>query len=78
MGIIQRFRFENPRLEDAAARRPQAHEKFETTAAFCFTLESEGMSPHHTSLPKDPMYFADFRARMTERYAPAQQRKAVA
>ena len=34
--------------------------------------------PHHTSPPKDPMYFADSCARMIERYTPAQPCKAVA
>ena len=59
-------------------RQMEALEDFETTVTFCFTPESEGIQPHHTSPPKDPMYFADFCARMIERYAPAQQRKAVA
>jgi hypothetical protein len=53
-------------------------EEFETAATFCFTPESKGVAPRHTSPPKDPMDFADFRARMTERTAPAQQQKAVA
>jgi beta-xylosidase len=52
-------------------RQMAALEEFETTVTFCFTPESEGIAPHHTSPPKDPMYFADFCARMIERYAPA-------
>jgi beta-xylosidase len=59
-------------------RQMEALADFETTVTFCFTPESEGIAPHHTSPPKDPMYFADFCARMIERYAPAQQQKAVA
>jgi beta-xylosidase len=59
-------------------RQMEALEEFETTVTFCFTPDTEGLQPHHTSPPKDPMYFADFCARMIERYAPAQQRKAVA
>jgi hypothetical protein len=62
----------------AAARRAGRREEFENTVTFCFTPESEGIAPHHTSPPKDPMYFADFCARMIERYAPRQQQKAVA
>jgi beta-xylosidase len=59
-------------------RQMEKLEEFETTVTFCFTPESEGLAPHHTSPPKDPMYFADFCARMIERYAPRQQQKAVA
>jgi len=59
-------------------RQMEKLEEFETTVTFCFTPESEGLAPHHTSPPKDPMYFADFCARMIERYAPRQQHKAVA
>jgi len=68
-------------------RQMAALEEFETTVTFCFTPEHEGVAPHHTSPPKDPMYFADFCARMIERYAPrqvvgqqapGQQQKAVA
>jgi beta-xylosidase len=51
-------------------RQMDALAEFETTVTFCFTPESEGISPHHTSPPRDPMYFADFCARMIERYAP--------
>jgi len=51
----------------------EALEDFDTTVTFCFTPEHEGIAPHHTSPPKDPMHFADFCARMIERYAPRQQ-----
>jgi hypothetical protein len=43
--------------------------EFDTTVTFCFTPESEGVAAHHTSPPRDPMYFADFCARMIARYA---------
>ena len=59
-------------------RQMEAFEEFETTVTFCFTPEHQGPAPHHTSLPKDPMYFVHFCARMIGRSAPAQQRKAVA
>lgn len=42
---------------------------FDITVTFCFTPESEGVAPHHTSPPRDPDRFADFCARMVERYA---------
>jgi len=44
--------------------------EFEVTVTFCFTPEEKGLSPHHTSPPRDPGEFADFCARMVRRYAP--------
>ncbi len=58
-------------------RQMEALDEFETTVTFCFTPEHLGVAPHHTSCPQDPLYFADFCARMIERYAPAQTRKAA-
>jgi beta-xylosidase len=46
-----------------------ALDEFEVTATFCFTPESEGVKPHHTSPPRDIRAFADFCAVMTRRYA---------
>jgi beta-xylosidase len=46
-----------------------ALEEFELTVTFCFTPESHGLLPHHTSPPRDVMEFAEFCARMTRRYA---------
>jgi beta-xylosidase len=43
--------------------------EFDLTLTFCFTPESEGVRPHHTSRPRDPERFAEFCARMTRRYA---------
>jgi hypothetical protein len=46
-----------------------ALDEFNVTATFCFTPESEGIKPHHTSPPHDIRAFADFCAVMTRRYA---------
>jgi beta-xylosidase len=46
-----------------------ALDEFIVTATFCFTPESEGVKPHHTSPPRDIRAFADFCAEMTRRYA---------
>jgi beta-xylosidase len=46
-----------------------ALEEFEVTVTFCFTPESRGIRPDHTSPPRDVAEFADFCARMTRRYA---------
>jgi beta-xylosidase len=47
----------------------RALEPFSVTLTFCFTPESRGIAPHHTSAPQDPNEYADFCARMVERYA---------
>jgi len=67
-----------PGWEDWFDRQMEALADFETTLTFCFTPESEGIAPHHTSPPRDPSCFADFCGRMIERYAPAQRRARVA
>jgi beta-xylosidase len=59
-------------------RQMEALEDFEVTVTFCFTPEHLGLAPHHTSAPHEPERFADFCAQMTERYAPARRRAAVA
>lgn len=46
-----------------------ALDEFELTVTFCFTPESHGLRPHHTSPPREPEEFADFCAAMTRRYA---------
>jgi beta-xylosidase len=46
-----------------------ALEEFAVTVTFCFTPESRGVLPHHTSPPRDIAEFAEFCARMTRRYA---------
>jgi beta-xylosidase len=50
-------------------RQMRALEPFDVTLTFCFTPESRGIAPHHTSAPKDPREYADFCARMVRRYA---------
>lgn len=50
-------------------RQMKALEDFEVTVTFCFTPESCGKRPHHTSPPRRPEEFADFCARMVRRYA---------
>jgi len=49
-------------------RQMQALDEFDVTVTFCFTPESCGIAPHHTSPPKDIDEFADFCARMVRRY----------
>jgi beta-xylosidase len=46
-----------------------ALEPFDVTVTFCFTPESHGLKPHHTSPPRDIAAYADFCALMTRRYA---------
>ncbi|HEY7389362.1 MAG TPA: glycosyl hydrolase [Bryobacteraceae bacterium] len=50
-------------------RQMQALEPFEVTLTYCFTPESVGIQPNHTSPPQRIEEFADFCARMTRRYA---------
>jgi len=50
-------------------RQMKALEPFDVTVTFCFTPESCGIAPHHTSPPKEPEAFAEFCARMVRRYA---------
>ncbi|HKU44431.1 MAG TPA: beta-xylosidase [Polyangiales bacterium] len=47
----------------------RALEPFDVTLTFCFTPESRGIAPHHTSAPQVPDEFAEFCAKMTRRYA---------
>ena len=63
-----RFR---PGALDWFDRQMQALEDFDVTLTFCYTPERLGILPHHTSAPLEPAEFADFCARMIERYAPA-------
>jgi len=52
-------------------RLVSALDAFDVTATFCFTPESHGVRPHHTSPPRDPRAFADFCVAMTRRYTAA-------
>jgi len=49
-------------------RQMDALADFQVTVTFCFTPEHRGIAPHHTSPPLDVNEFADFCARMVERY----------
>jgi len=42
---------------------------FDLTVTFCFTPESKGIQPHHTSPPVHPGEYADFCVEMIRRYA---------
>jgi beta-xylosidase len=50
-------------------RQMKALEPFEVTLTFCFTPESCGIAPHHTSPPKVTDEFAAFCAEQVRRYA---------
>lgn len=49
-------------------KQMKALEEFNVTVTFCFTPESCGLKPHHTSPPISINEYADFCARMTRRY----------
>ncbi|HYC31467.1 MAG TPA: hypothetical protein VEB59_04215 [Gemmatimonadales bacterium] len=57
-----------PNAEAWFDRQMRALDEFEVTLTFCFTPESCGMRPHHTSPPKHVEAFADFCGRMVRRY----------
>lgn len=44
-------------------------DEFDLTVTFCFTPESKGIQPHHTSAPQRIEEFADFCVEMMRRYA---------
>lgn len=50
-------------------RQMKALERFTVTVTYCFTPESLGIRPHHTSAPRNLDAFADFCAQMTRRYS---------
>jgi beta-xylosidase len=50
-------------------RMMAALQPFEVTLTFCFTPESKGIKPHHTSAPRHLEEYADFCRRMVRRYA---------
>ena len=59
-------------------RQMEMLQDFNVTVTFCFTPEHLGLAPHHTSAPIDASQFADFCARMIDRYAPVERKAAVA
>jgi beta-xylosidase len=60
---------EQPNYEEWFDRMMKALEPFDVTLTFCFTPESKGINPHHTSAPRDIEEYADFCTRMVRRYA---------
>jgi beta-xylosidase len=44
-------------------------DEFDLTITFCFTPDTKGIQPHHTSPPKHIEEYADFCAKMIRRYA---------
>src|SRR5579883_1643898 len=58
-----------PNWEQWFDRQMLALADFELTLTFCFTPESKGIAPHHTSPPRNIEEFADFCARMVRRYS---------
>ncbi len=50
-------------------RLMRAVDDFDVTVTFCFTPESEGLRPHHTSPPRRVDAFAEFCTSMIRRYA---------
>jgi beta-xylosidase len=60
-----------PNALDWFDRQMEALAEFDVTVTFCFTPEHRGIAPHHTSAPLVPEEFADFCARMVDRYCPA-------
>ena len=58
-----------PNALDWFDRQMEALADFEVTVTFCFTPDHRGLAPHHTSPPLDPQEFAEFCARMIQRYA---------
>jgi beta-xylosidase len=50
-------------------RQMSALDGFDVTLTFCFTPESHGIRPHHTSPPRDERPFAEFCAEQVRRYA---------
>lgn len=59
---------ERPNYEAWFDRMIAALEPFEVTLTFCFTPESKGVNPHHTSAPRNIEEYAEFCAAMVKRY----------
>ncbi|HLN20116.1 MAG TPA: glycosyl hydrolase [Bacteroidales bacterium] len=58
-----------PDAEKWFDRMMKALDKFDLTITFCFTPESRGIQPHHTSAPMNIEEYADFCLTMMRRYA---------
>ena len=57
-----------PNALDWFDRQMKALEPFDVTMTLCFTPDSKGMRPHHTSPPQEVEEFAEFCREMTRRY----------
>ena len=60
---------EQPNYEAWFDRIMTALEPFDVTLTFCFTPESKGINPHHTSAPRHIEEYADFCTRMVHCYS---------
>ncbi|HVI03624.1 MAG TPA: beta-xylosidase [Enhygromyxa sp.] len=60
---------QRPNAEAWFDRQMKLLEPFDVTLTYCFTPESCGIRPHHTSPPQRIEEFAEFCGRMTSRYA---------
>jgi beta-xylosidase len=58
-----------PDAEKWFDRMMLALDDFDLTVTFCFTPESKGIQPHHTSAPQNIEEFAEFCVTMMRRYA---------
>ena len=58
-----------PNADEWFDRQMSALDEFDVTVTFCFTPESSGIVPHHTSPPRCVDEFGEFCARMVRRYA---------
>jgi beta-xylosidase len=58
-----------PNAERWFDRQMKALDEFEVTLTFCFTPDSHGLRPDHTSPPRDVEAYAEFCGRMIRRYA---------
>jgi hypothetical protein len=65
MTIMQWFHFDDPMM-DSAVDRPRLAGVVHPRAGACASAD-EGLQPHPISSPKDPMDFANFRARPIDR-----------
>ncbi len=57
-----------PNAMDWFDRQMESLAEFDVTLTLCFTPEHRGIAPHHTSPPLAPDEFAEFCARMIDRY----------
>ena len=59
---------ERPNYEAWFDRMMTVLEPFDVTVTFCFTPESKGINPHHTSAPREIEEYAEFCTRMVKKY----------